>query len=388
MHNPLKDSAIEEKIFLCNALSDIRKETIVEYVFNKALLIQILTLKIEQSDQFKKIVGGYSNNTYHYERKNLVLRFPKPHNLRYLYAPDNSIEIHNLSQAKLLNLTPLEIAAYYTKYALLVTRFIPSYQLCSENYFKGEHNNKKKLTEVAYLIKKLHYSNLKFKESNETLFPFINSSSKIFENIYSILTKEDHKILQTLDSIKSSLTQFEIIKRPSHGDLHHFNLIEINEAIQLIDWESSSVKDPAYDISRFLCSAELNSEAEDLFLQTYKSSLNIRLPDDEFTYLKTRIQLIKPLIYFSTVVWAKYTIHFHCDKKRLFEEVIKTLTEKTLTSLEKIQLPVNSTAGSTEKTKTYSQSYTSLFDITLKSEPTLALDQSATNSQTYFKKTK
>jgi thiamine kinase-like enzyme len=363
MNSPLK-----VKIFLCKGLSDLKNETVEAHLFNKDLLINLLTLKIKQPNQFKKIVGGYSNNTYHYERENLILRFPKLHNLRYRYTPDNSIETHNLLQAKQLNLTPLEIVAYYTKYALLVTRFVPSFQLCSERYFKDERNYKKKLTEVAQLIKKLHYSDREFRENKEASFPFISSSSEIFKTVRLILTAEDHEILKKLDSIKSMIDTFEIIKRPSHGDLHYSNLIEINDAIQLIDWESSSVRDPAYDISRFLCSAELNPNAEDFFLKAYKNSLNIQLTDDEFSHLKTRIQFFKPLIYFSVVVWAKYTV-FHCEEKRLFEEAIKSFTEKTLNQLKNLPFPANHTEKY-KKTRTHSQNYVNFFSLIAENEPT------------------
>jgi len=373
MQDSLENSPIEEKKFLCQLLINIKKEPSEERSLNKALLIRLLTLKINQSDQFKEIVGGYSNNTYHYEHENLVLRFPKRHNPRYRYASDASdasVEIHNLSQAKIINLTPLEVVAYDTKYALLVTQFISSYQFCSEAYFK----DKDKLTALADLIKKLHYSNVTFKENKEAPFPFIRASSKIFTSIRSILTVQDYEILQKLDAIRNSVAQFKIIPRPSHGDLHHSNLIDINGVIQLIDWEFSSLRDPAYDISRFLSSADLSPEAEDFFLHLYKNSFNITLPDDKFAHLKIRIQLFKPLIYFSIVVWAKYTISFYADKKNLFEAAIKNFTEKTLHALEKIDLPsINAKDYGANNTKTYLSSGLFLFRITSESEnePTL-----------------
>ena len=387
MQDSLESPPIEEKNFLCQILIDIKKERSEKRLSNKALLIRLLTLKINQLDQFEELAGGYSNSTYHYKEEKLVLRFPKLHNPRYCptsYASHASIEIHNLLKAKAFSLTPLEVVAYYTEYSLLVTQFIPSYQFCSKEYFKDTD----KLTELANLVKKLHYSKLEFEENNETPFPFIDSSSKIFKTICSTLDEEDYKIIEQLQAIRSSVANFEIRKRPSHGDLHPFNLIEIGGVIQLIDWEFSSMRDPAYDISRFLCGSDLDPETEDFFLETYKDAFNIELSDSEFDYLKMRIQLFKPLIYFSTVVWAKYTVSFYDDKRELFEEVIKDFTAKTLSTIKKIDLStINAKNYATSNLLTDSPPKPSFFKNTSENESTIASDTlSETSSHASVKK--
>ena len=53
--------------YLPQMLADIKKETSEELFLNKSLLIQLLTLIINQPNQFKPLIGGYSNDTYHYE---------------------------------------------------------------------------------------------------------------------------------------------------------------------------------------------------------------------------------------------------------------------------------------------------------------------------------
>ncbi|KAF5271486.1 hypothetical protein FQR65_LT05106 [Abscondita terminalis] len=313
-------------------LSELKKEIADEQICNRNLLIDLLTIKIFHSDKFKELTGGFSSNTYHYEKTNLVLRFPKPHNPLYRHT---GIEIHNLSEAKLFGLTPIEIIGYYTKYSLLVTKFIPSIQAYSEKNFKQTE----KLMALAHLIKKLHYSEASFKKNPEASLCFIDSSTKTFQTIKSILSEEDYKILHKLDTIRCCLAKFNIIKRPVHGDLHHFNLIEINGKMQLMDWELSTLEDPALDISRFFCVSDLNNEQKDIFLQYYKSSLNIPLAEADIISLATRVELFEPLNYFSIVVWAKYAILFsHSDKRNLLEATIKNFAEKTLNAIEKIDL--------------------------------------------------
>ena len=345
---------IERKAIQSKMLTDLKKDKVDEQVGNKNLLIELLTIKIFHSDKFKELTGGFSSNTYHYKKTNLVLRFPKPHNPLYRHA---RIEIHNLAEAKLFELTPIKIIGYYTKYSLLVTEFIPSFQAYSEKDFKQTE----KLIALTHLIKKLHYSQALFKKNPEASLCFIDSSTKTFQTIKSILSEEDYKILHKLDAIRCCLTKFNIIKRPAHGDLHHFNLIEINGKMQLMDWELSTLEDPALDISRFFCVSDLNNEQKDIFLQYYKSALNIPLSEATITSLAIRVKLFEPLNYFSIVVWAKYAILFaYGDKRNLLEATIKNFTAKTLNAIEKIDLATISHKNNVEDNLTYSNNF-SLF---------------------------
>lgn len=147
----------EEDDFIYRILSDITRETTGPQLFNKDLLIRLLILKIYQPSKFKTIEGGHSNDTYLYEDEKLVLRLPKVQNP---YNPELLIEIQNLHQAQSLNLTPLKAIAYYAKYNLLVTEFLPNYQIFSPIDFQ----NPAKIISLAHLVKKLHYSEFDFKK--------------------------------------------------------------------------------------------------------------------------------------------------------------------------------------------------------------------------------
>jgi thiamine kinase-like enzyme len=323
MQNHLAHVQVREQQLFIDMLTALQKEEGESSgLFNKKLLIRLFTLKINQPNKFKEIKGGHANDTYHYADENLVLRFPKRYNPIYHHA---SIEVQNLIQAKCLDLTPLCVIAYYAKYSLLVTQFIPSYQSLSAADFK----NPAKLVALAHLVKKLHYSQFTFKKNPETTTSFIDQSSKTFQTIKPILNKKDYAILKKLSGIKNFLTKSKCLKRPSHGDLHHFNVIEINGGLQLIDWELSSVEDPAYDISRLFCVSDLNIEQKEIFLRAYQTSYGFILSALEIKNLIKRIHLFTSLNYFSIAIWARYMMpFFNADKKKLLQEVILNTTEK------------------------------------------------------------
>jgi thiamine kinase-like enzyme len=318
----IKAVAEKENNLLCQMLSEIIIDKEGPLLLNKNLLIQLLILKIYQPSKFNEIKGGHSNDSYHYADENLVIRFPKAYNP--LYA-ELAIEVQNLILAKLLNLTPLKVVAYYTKYNVLVTEFMPSYRSFSAADFK----NPSKLIALAHLVKKLHYSLFNFKKNSETAISYIDESSKCFQTIKPILDKKDYQILKKLAGIKNFLAKTNYLKFPAHGDLHHFNVIEINGNMQLIDWELSSQEDPAYDISRLFCVTGFNREQKEIFLKTYKNSYHVNLSAGDIKNLIKRIQLHESLNYFSIIIWARYAMSFfYEDKRQLLKKTIANFAAK------------------------------------------------------------
>lgn len=309
--------AKKENNLFCRILSDLITEKEGPQLHNKNLLIQLLILKIYHPNDFKEIQGGYSNDTYLYQEENLVLRFPKAYSP---FFPELGIEIQNLHQAQLLNLTPLKTIAYYAKYSFLVTEFIPNYQLLTAGDFK----NPAKLIALAQLVKKLHYSTFNFKKNTETATAFIDESSQCFHTIQPILTKKDYVILKKLLGIKNFLEKESYLKCPAHGDLHHFNVIEINGHLQLMDWELSSLEDPAYDISRLFCVTQFNHAQKEIFLKAYKNAAPVCISEIEIKNLIKRIYLHESLNYFSIIIWSRYALpFFYADNQRLIKETIK-----------------------------------------------------------------
>ncbi len=151
--------SIVQKKQLHTALMDLTSEEkeIEGGLLNKKLFVHLLDWKANKNfENFTKLTGGYSNQTYKID--DLVLRFPKLTNplIRNL-----SIEVHNLRIAHTLKFSPLEIIGYYSKHNLLVTHFIPQYRSFTQDDFKDP----KKVIAVAKLVKKLHYCTAKFKKN-------------------------------------------------------------------------------------------------------------------------------------------------------------------------------------------------------------------------------
>lgn len=107
-----------------------------------------------------------------------------------------------------------------------------------------------------------------------------------------------------------------------------------------MDWEVSSIEDPAFDISRFFCVANLDKGEKHFFLQTYKNSFYNTLSKEAIESLKSRIQLFNPVNYFSIAIWARYVLLSISskDKKEILEETTRNYTRKALCALGNIRL--------------------------------------------------
>lgn len=327
---PLESSVETDQ--LQHALDSLaaEKSKIQEEILAKKLLIKLLTKKLTNPERFLELTGGYSNHTYRI--KDLVLRFPK---LTNPLVRNLAVELHNLKLARTLKLTPLKVIAYYTQHNLLVTRFIPNYQSLTP----ADFNDPRKIKAVAKLVKKLHYRSSQFKKNPETPLAFVDSQSKSFEKIKMILSEKDNIILEKITKIRKILKKFPVCARPSHGDLHHSNFIELNAKIQLIDWEVSSLEDPAYDIARLFCVSDLNVTSRAAFLDNYQQAGKPILSDSALDSLKQRIGLFEPINYFSIVLWAKFELQFNQEQaKKLLEQTVVHYTQKTLETLAKLDL--------------------------------------------------
>ena len=340
----------EEQLLAASLALELEVEETTATLFNKSILRKLLNCKLDKPKEFIKITGGYSNETY--QINGLVLRFPK---LTNPLVRNQSIEVHNLLLARALELSPLEPVAYYSKHNLLVTRFIPHCQPLTQAEFK----NSEKINAVAKLVKKLHYYSDQFKKNPETPLSFVDDRSKSFARIKTILSLDDETILEKITKIRGILASFNVLERPSHGDLHHSNLVEINGNVQLIDWEVSSVEDPAYDIARLFCVSDLNEENRTIFLDCYQQSGEITLSENEIASLRQRIQLFEPINYFSIVLWAKFELKFSDgDKKKLLEKAVFIHREKTLVALDRLNLDQREDKN---ENKTFVDSHTTFF---------------------------
>lgn len=365
---PEKDQLLLDILIqLKNEKEDASEKILVLY--NKNLIVRLLYSKINQACQFLEITGGFSNETYHYQPENLVLRYSRIGNP---FHPNQSAEVANVLQAKLFALTVLTIVGNYAKQRILVTHLIQNYQTYSMDDFKSSS----KLIALANLVKTLHYSQSNFEENSESAIAIIDKLSPSFKRIKDSLNKEDYSILEKLAVLRRILKKYEIFKRPSHGDLHHFNLIEIDGLMQLIDWELSSLDDPAYDIARLFSVDNFNAEQKSFFINVYQNAFDIFLSKQKIEHLKQRIQLFEPLNHFAIVVWCKYNSQFcNSEKRELLNETITHYTRKTLTALHDINLPLIETRQETVKRLerqyefTYPISYFSFFRLTHEYEP-------------------
>lgn len=324
-----QDTRLPDKVFiqtLIHRLSGLSQKTASIGHFNVELILQILHRYLKQPHHFIALPGGYSNQTY--RTGPWVIRLPKAGNP---IIGDPEAEIHHLPIAQRLELSPLCLKAYSLSDRLLITDYLPNLHTLADL------NQIDHLKALAQLVKKLHYCDADFKENSETPLSFFDQSSAKFLSIQSLLTQEEHLLLrQVQQQCLKKLAAFHVKTRPAHGDLHQGNVVLNKGKLQLIDWESSGLADPAHDIARLFALAELNPKQQNIFLKayhTYPPSIN----DTHIASLKQRIALAIPVHYLLVILWTKFAMRFTSlhDSKRttLLEQTIIIYKQKVSDSL-------------------------------------------------------
>lgn len=134
------------------------------------------------------------------------------------------------------------------------------------------------------------------------------------------------------DYIREKEKRFNLISKQvlNHGDMHCSNIFKHENDVKFIDWENSSLTDPAFDIVAFFYEAEngqffsehnsITREQKDLFLSEY-----LRYHQD--IYLKEKLDILTPLRWISDTLWIESRI-------ASFNETPNDLREKSIEQYE------------------------------------------------------
>lgn len=295
--------------------------------FNIELIVKILRRHLIQPNYFIALTGGYSNQTYHVGR--FVIRLPKK---ECPLSSDLAIEVHHLQTVHALGFSPLELQAYSIPDRLLITRYLPGLQT------PVDLNQTVHLESLAYLVKRLHYSQAHFKKNEWTPLAFFKENSTPFLSIQLLLTQKEQQLLARIQhQCIEKLESFSVGECPTHGDLHHGNVVITQSGkFQLIDWEFAGSADPAHDLARLFAISELNSTQRNFFLTKY-AECDAQTHKINLASLKQRIALAIPIHYFSVVLWTKFTAQFICAdsyRSTLLDQTILAYRQKTLDALD------------------------------------------------------
>lgn len=211
----------------------------------------------------------------------------------------------------------------------------PKIELCDERmaFIEYIHSaeevkiNEDTISRCAKLIAKLHSSNLPFKGR----FNFVNTA----ERYLNICITEKNISKQEESFISVALCKFKTLAKklpapflsPCHNDLHRSNFLAAQGDMKLIDWEDSSMGDPAWDISYFLVACRVPEKLWPTFFETYISCIAKKDPT-----LVKRATLYRPFVLIKIALFLKAGIEFNKQQT----DPIKNLINLCMESAEKI----------------------------------------------------
>jgi thiamine kinase-like enzyme len=82
-----------------------------------------------------------------------------------------------------------------------------------------------------------------------------------------------------------------------HNDPWPGNVVMVDRAAVLVDWEYSGMNDPAWDLADFTVEADLDRGDEDLLLRTYAGATSVES-------WRERVTMWKPVVDLMWSVWS------------------------------------------------------------------------------------
>ncbi len=181
-----------------------------------------------------RFMGGMSNFTYKIKDSDdnfFVYRFPGRKNYNFVNYDDEKLHLKEIESLNISN------DVIFLK---------PDEGLKISKYVEGENiSDDVDLNLVSDVLKKLHNSNVKFKEYDH--LSRLNKYEKLHTNDMDEYFKLKEEFLTIYDKYLK-----QHIKYPSHNDAQVANFIQTpNGDIKLLDWEYAGINDYIYDIACF-----------------------------------------------------------------------------------------------------------------------------------------
>ena len=192
-------------------------------------------------------------------------------------------------------------------------------------------NVKYNLKEVAFILKKLHNSQI--------IFPNIFDPFKEMKRYEELINKEDGKFYEGYFELKKEvlklkgvLKSFNIELVSCHNDTVPENFLKKGDNLFLIDWEYSGLNDPIWDLAAFSIESNLSDDEEKELLDYYfENSIN--------STIKIRMEVHKICQDF---LWSIWTIFKEMNGVSFGEYGIKRLVSAQK-RLEDLKLWINLT---------------------------------------------
>ena len=197
------------------------------------------------------------------------------------------------------------------------------------------------LTETSSLLKKLHNSGLKFKNSIDIFISNQRYLEHVKKHRCDLLDLNKLGFIeQFMGNLQYTINKYNIPKVPCHNDLSASNFLLANniDELKLIDWEYSGNNDLFWDIANFITMFNLYENEIEIFLKSYFGRIN--------PTILAWTNLYKVVVNWTMSLWAYVQIvngadsALHEEYKQLAEEGFELTNEliKSKETNEAIQL--------------------------------------------------
>ena len=267
---------------------------------------------------FKKLGVGEGNLNYVFKlgNKKFICRV----NIDKEMPNKSKNEFDNLKKIEHLGISPKPIYLHNNSPKFIILDFIKGkpFRMGQRNFTDSQVKN------IAKILANLHNQKINpMKKQEYSYSHYFGESQEYFKQINKYTKNKFSDILYILDSqimsqiSKKETHEFGLI----HGDLCPQNLVETDNEIKLIDWESVKYSDPAKDIANILIDFELNKQQLDLFLKEYS-----KLRFDET--ILNRAKTFAILLRYVYVLWEIIRT-FEIINKELPQEYLQKTSAKS-----------------------------------------------------------
>ena len=234
---------------------------------------------------------GLTNKNYVFSDETgvrYVLRIPGFGTDKFI---NRSVEFANSKEAFHLGFNPAKIFNCDEKNGSQITEYIENFVSYSfEDFYRTEV-----IQEIAVLLKKIHMSNLHFKNRID-LFDRIGKLTIFLEKNHAQLPPDFYRLSKKISTLQQDLLLPCFLHIPSHGDPVPSNFMLVAGNLMLLDWEYSGLNDPAWDLVFLSSIMNYSQEIEKHLLSFYG--------DPDPVFLRAKMQFFKPLTEYWLGLWG------------------------------------------------------------------------------------
>lgn len=246
------------------------------------------------------IKGGMTNHNYLFQcsKGRYIVRIPGEGTNEFINREEEKEHTYNAVKA---GWHPEVI--YFDDYGIKITKYIENSEILNSEFLKNESI----LRNIISILKTLHTGKIKSRKElwiyNEyKKYNMMLQKDKVDWNLYPEFEVLDNNFKNLVEKLKSLNDEFSLC----HNDLVPQNWIISKGNLYLLDWEYSSVNDPAFDIAGLFSEFNLEKSIREDFLKIYCNGNNTNFLERVYIY-----ELLQHVLWFVwTLVKEQHGVFF------------------------------------------------------------------------------